>query len=469
MANHVVYGRGPTFLTSNDGGAIDPRLLYWTPTEFGIQNADGTRTYFNGTGIVWDYITKSFTAGQITSLEHYSATGQFIDEMTGLVDNWGTINAYLTDKIPYTHSDVDVIDARVRIGGATIADTLFGFSGNDTIYGGSGNDALWGGGDSDQLFGGEGNDRLIGDDVSIYANEGADVLDGGTGNDILYGSTGAETMLGGDGTDTSVFWSLFSELAITQTATGWSVKQVDGDVATLAGVERIAADDGIFQFDAATQTWAKISSTAGTSLAFTGEVRNGTSAADTLFVATTDTTRVVNGNGGDDIITIEHQFYTVLARGGGGNDTMSVQKTFMVNPVRFLGDSGNDSLTGAQGADMLYGGSGNDSINGLVGNDHLGGGTGSDTFTFTSYLKTYGRDSWVEGWGNDVITDFQLGVDHILFTGPVTSYTISDTVDGVFVQMALTTPFGGFPPGALRYTSVLLEGVHGNLTLDMLA
>jgi Ca2+-binding RTX toxin-like protein len=57
-----------------------------------------------------------------------------------------------------------------------------------------------------------------------------------------------------------------------------------------------------------------------------------------------------------------------------------------------FGFAGNDTLRGSSLADEL---------NGQTGNDTLTGGAGSDDFFFRL------------GDGNDVITDFQHGLDHI--------------------------------------------------------
>ena len=63
------------------------------------------------------------------------------------------------------------------------------------------------------------------------------------------------------------------------------------------------------------------------------------------------------------------------------------------------GDGGADRLTGGAGHDILQGGSGADRLTGNIGNDRLSGGTGTDVFIFSG--------------GNDVVLDFEDGVDTI--------------------------------------------------------
>jgi Ca2+-binding RTX toxin-like protein len=67
-----------------------------------------------------------------------------------------------------------------------------------------------------------------------------------------------------------------------------------------------------------------------------------------------------------------------------GNDTLN-------------GRGGNDTLKGLAGNDKLDGGAGNDKLEGGTGDDRLTGGSGNDTYVFKA------------GFGNDTITDFQVG------------------------------------------------------------
>lgn len=61
------------------------------------------------------------------------------------------------------------------------------------------------------------------------------------------------------------------------------------------------------------------------------------------------------------------------------------------------GTSGDDFLTGDANDNLLEGGFGNDNLTDGLGNDTLVGGQGADTFTIVG--------------GNNVITDFELGID----------------------------------------------------------
>lgn len=79
--------------------------------------------------------------------------------------------------------------------------------------------------------------------------------------------------------------------------------------------------------------------------------------------------------------------------GGAGADTV-------------LGGRGDDWIFGERGADLLLGHGGRDTIEGGGGNDTMTGGGGADRFVFASGARA--------DTGDDVITDFELGLDTIL-------------------------------------------------------
>ncbi|MQQ08315.1 S8 family serine peptidase [Epibacterium sp. SM1979] len=102
------------------------------------------------------------------------------------------------------------------------------------------------------------------------------------------------------------------------------------------------------------------------------------------------------GNNGDDVLL-----------GGVGRD-------------RLFGGRGSDTLDGGRGNDRLVGGAGADDLNGGVGRDRLIAGTGADTLAGGrgNDTLTGGRGAdqfnYAEGWGDDTITDFNVGAGDVL-------------------------------------------------------
>jgi hypothetical protein len=87
---------------------------------------------------------------------------------------------------------------------------------------------------------------------------------------------------------------------------------------------------------------------------------------------------------------------------------------------RITGAAGDDVLLGLAGNDALSGGVGNDELDGGQGSDELAGGQGADLFVFSfgDLITSLPSEGATEAHiilelGNDVVQDFQLGVDHL--------------------------------------------------------
>lgn len=120
---------------------------------------------------------------------------------------------------------------------------------------------------------------------------------------------------------------------------------------------------------------------------------------------------VVIGDGGHDII-----------HGYGGND-------------RIDGGTGNDKVFAGTGDDWVWGGKGEDTIDGGSGTDLIMGGEGDDILTGGIEADKFDFDV---GDGDDIVTDYQPGVDTLRFfaayvNGPI-DHTITQTSDGVLIE-----------------------------------
>lgn len=134
---------------------------------------------------------------------------------------------------------------------------------------------------------------------------------------------------------------------------------------------------------------------------------NGQRGADKLF-----------GAAGDDQI-----------RGGQGNDELYGQR----GSDTLLGRRGDDFLSGGRGNDTLIGGRGDDTLKGGFGNDALIGGRGDDLL-----IGGQGADSFVFHIATkpeqDIIQDFQAGLDTLIFHTGTSGLRMTATSDGVSIE-----------------------------------
>jgi len=132
----------------------------------------------------------------------------------------------------------------------------------------------------------------------------------------------------------------------------------------------------------------------------------GTPEADTITVKRVGRELVVNVN------NEEHRFVKQQVKGGilikalGGNDKVVLSPN-ITGQVTIFGGAGNDLLVGSGGADWLYGGVGHDKLKGRAGSDLMFGGPGSDKL-----VAGAGGDSLAGGAGKDVLIG-QAGADKL--------------------------------------------------------
>lgn len=229
MSAYTITGTGQSLFTAynGDGGArpLSGVLLYQSATQFGLVNEDGSRTYVYGTGFAWDKATGKFTAGTVTSIAHYDASGAYVDDLANVTSvSVKDLQAALEASAILPSDGLsalllagdDRLDARwLASGGAqlngytgndwlrgsTAADSLFGGDGNDTLQGIAGDDLIFGNQGNDRLNGGDGNDVIYGDSTDLRLPGGDDLLRGGLGNDSLYAGSGNNRLYGQGGDD----------------------------------------------------------------------------------------------------------------------------------------------------------------------------------------------------------------------------------------------------------------------------
>lgn len=356
----------------------------------------------------------------------------------------GAASVVFGDTINYfiqTGTDAGEILRGTNDAAGRVGDDVRGLDGNDILRGLEGNDILRGGNGNDILRGDAGDDEIRGD----------------AGNDTIYGGAGADDIRGGSGFDT--LWYRFSTEAVTV--------DLDG---TLAGAG-----------DAAGDTFSLIERLIGTD--FDDTLYGRELSQDRLFGGDGDDVLVgrggndfLFGEGGADILDggdgIDYASYFTSSAGvrinlengafnlgdAAGDTFISIERFYGSQfDDTILGDAegnffrglgGADTLLGKGGQDRLFGEDGDDILNGGSGLDRLYGGTGDDILTGGS-----DRDNFYfqDQGGNDTITDWQDGVDRMVF--------ISDSGVSSFADLTITQE-GNDTLVTYVEGSVLLEGVN---------
>ncbi len=175
---------------------------------------------------------------------------------------------------------LDSLDGIENLAGSSLADRLYGDSGNNVLTGRAGDDWLSGGRGNDVFAGGLGNDRMTGDD-------GDDLFTGGAGHDQMTGYGGSDVFDGGEGQDTVLLsWITSGDAAVIDMAAG------------------------TYEGAAAGNTYISIENFYGTSIAAAGDTILGDDNKNYFFGRAGDDT--LDGRGGDDVLV-----------GGTGADTLT--------------------------------------------------------------------------------------------------------------------------------------------------
>ena len=361
----------------------------------------------------------------------------------------------------------DTYNSIESIIGSNFDDRITSGNDNNDLIGLGGDDILIGAGGRDRIFGGTGDDRLLGGfgNDDLHGQGGADtyVIQSGAGADRIFGyEVGIDVIQysGGPGD--------MSDLLIEQVGTNTRITSIVGSL-TLIGIDAatVSASDFTFVNPLPDPTGIIVATdlTAGNDV-FIGDenddVVNGLGGNDTLRGGIGDDT--LNGGDGNDILTgglgedvlnggegVDRVLYTAASTGvtinvinpnlntgeAAGDSYISIEIFSGSNlddritsggeANQLIGLAGDDTLTGAGGNDTLFGGDGDDRLVGGGDNDNLFGQNGTDTFVFST------------GAGNDIIRDFEDGVDMIEFRGAVDSFadlTITQDGDDAIISSA---------------------------------
>lgn len=311
--------------------------------------------------------TSNLSTGYVNQYSGY-AIFQYIDQSPAVLLNISpstlitqTVNRVEGDNIYVTENHYYLTSVAVTTGAGD--DSIFGMDGDDILNGGAGNDYIIGNSGRNSLSGGSGDDNI---DSAATGTRGSgapiDIIDGGDGLDSVglylhgYDTDGYRADLSED-----IFYD--SRLASTNggivLANGTEVRNVE----KLRNLVTGSGDDTLV--------------VTGDQQGFNWDARGGTNTLIADYSAVTNTISFDGiGYGSQPNIVVNGDF-------AGRSIFTSVQF------INFTSGSGNDSITGSDGNDILNGGGGNDSVQGLNGDDVLSGNAGRDSI--------YGGD------GNDTL------------------------------------------------------------------
>lgn len=423
--------RGGLGADTLDGGGGDDIFLFGAgdvASGESIHGGDGTDTLSVLQNGHFDFGAVSL--GKIEALRYSTATstayftGAQIGGTSALLTVTGntsadalTVTGPSVDLSPVSFIDWDQSVDRVLINGdggdntltgSAVADHITAGSGNDTVIGGLGNDVLSGNDGDDTLDGGQGNDILNGD-------PGMDILLGGGGNDIFrytsqdLGEGG--TIDGGGGNTDTIEIGLGFEVffAFTDLSNVERVKFLSGGGTAIFGHGQIGTSGDFVSVRGSGSTdtlhvigWSVNLSTLSLLNWSVSDIVliQGNASLASMLIGSAKNDTITGGTGND------------LIRGGAGADTMdggdgidrlsystalegvtvnlqtqstagsSVTSTafgdIISNFENVSGGSGDDTLTGSDGANSIDGDAGNDTIRAGGGADIVNGGGGND-------------------------------------------------------------------------------------------
>ena len=467
---------GGDYVQGDDGDDT----IYW-----GAPSPSSARTVYGGAGVdtingggtVFGAVTFDLGAGT------YNNGGAFTETWSGF-ENYNNVSGTGSEIVRGTGGD-----NLIQLGSGN--NQAYGGGGTDTLYGGAGDDTLEGGFVTDDVYGGDGNDTLRVQNGEFYDNSyggaGTDTLDhalssyggstfdfelgtitgsgingvsavlssietyydgsgantiisdgnsntyyGGGGDDTMIAEIGGEFMYGGAGTDL-IDLTRWSGTYIVDMGTG-SSNYGSETFQQFENLNSGAGNDTI----TGNSSFNIINTGAGNDRVIDNEAQddnlNGGTGVDTLvsdltyvddatfnmltglaafsggtFLHFTNFENITVGGAADIIGDNGNNFLTALDDVLSGNNTIEGNGGVDVITT----GAGNDNLYGGTGNDQLYAGAGNDYTNGGLGDDRIDGGAGQDRIDYSAAGSALYIDLRVAtqtatgGLGTDVITTIE--------------------------------------------------------------
>ncbi len=254
------------------------------------------------------------------------------------------------------------------------------------------------------------------------------MLEGGAGADTFVLSDGVDIILdfedGIDQIDLTGFGLLFSELAAAQTGANVTLGHGSGTlVINNVSLADLSSADFI---EPAVSAPPVVTGTGGNDSLFelAGPVQLQALDGNDLLGAFAGAATLVGGTGNDQYYVYEDST-TIIEQADEGIDLARSRVDLVLadnvehgavlggGDVDLTGNAAANFLTGSAGANRLSGGAGNDRLFGLAGADTLEGGLGNDILQGGAADGATDRFIFSTGDGNDLITDFEIGIDVI--------------------------------------------------------
>jgi Ca2+-binding RTX toxin-like protein len=440
--NNILAGLGGAD-TINGGGGVDTVTYAASPAGVNISLAMHTASGGDAEGDVLQNISNiTGSAGDDTiegdSGNNVLSGGAGIDTLTYANATAGVNVSLAIGTAQNTGgAGTDTISLFENLTGSAFNDTLTGSSASNLLTGGAGDDSLNGGSGADTMVGGTGDDTYVVDSAADVIIENP-----GEGTDTVMSST------------TYTLGANLENLTLTGTSaingTGNAANNVitgnsgNNILAGLGGADTINGGGGVD-----TVTYA--ASPAGVNISLAAHTASGGDADGDVLQDIAN----ITGSSGDD--TIEGDAGNNVLTGGNGIDTVSyahatagVNVSLAITSAQNTGGAGtdtvvqfenltgsafNDTLTGSSVANVLTGGAGDDSLNGGSGADTMVGGTGDDTYVVDNSLDLVVENP---GEGTDLVMSsvtytLPTNVENLTLTGGSTINGTGNAANNVII------------------------------------